>query len=133
VGKPVMGSFLALPSEEQVIQAQRAFGLEPSKIKLPEQSMVFCIVESLEPESYFSFRWIPYGIDAECDPECEEKTLVEFWLEESVHGTRLRVTETGFDKIPENRRKRAFLMNEGGWQTQLENIKHYLDHESSQP
>ena len=45
-------------------------------------------------------------------------------------GTRLRVVESGFDKIPGNRRAEAFRMNDGGWSAQLDNIARHLDHAS---
>jgi hypothetical protein len=38
----------------------------------------------------------------------------------------LLVTESGFDKIPTNRRAEAFRMNERGWAAQLENIEHHV-------
>ncbi len=100
-------------------------GLEPSPIaeKLPE---VFCIVEAIEPECRFAFHWIPYGIDAGIDPETEPKTLVEFVLSDEGEGTLLKVTETGFDKVPLGRRRRAFLMNSEGWSSQLNNIAKHL-------
>ena len=36
------------------------------------------------------------------------------------------VTESGFDKIPADRRLEAFRMNEGGWTAQLKNIENYV-------
>ena len=88
---------------------------------------MFCTVERMDPERYFSFRWIPYGIDAEADPENEPTTLVEFTLKAAPEGTELTIVESGFDRVPAHRRKRAFLMNEGGWAAQAENIKKYVE------
>jgi hypothetical protein len=56
----------------------------------------------------------------------ETPTLVEFTLEKSAKGTLLKVTESGFDKIPSGRRLEAFRMNEGGWAQQLKNIESYV-------
>lgn len=95
----------------------------PITNELPE---VFCVVEAIEPENYFAFRWIPFGIEAGIDPETEPKTLVEFKLVDDGDATLLSVTESGFDKVPLARRKRAFLMNSGGWASQLQNIADYL-------
>jgi hypothetical protein len=36
------------------------------------------------------------------------------------------VTESGFDKIPSDRRLEAFRMNENGWEQQLKNIESYV-------
>jgi uncharacterized protein YndB with AHSA1/START domain len=126
-GKAVKGTFSRTLDEAALVEHQKSLGIRPSKVKLPGKDAVFCTVERVEPERYFSFRWIPYGIDAEADPENEPTTLVEFRLEEVPEGTQLTVTESGFDKVPAHRRERAFRMNEGGWAAQAENLKKYVE------
>jgi uncharacterized protein YndB with AHSA1/START domain len=126
-GKRMKGAFNGSLDEAAVMEHQRSVGVEPSKVKLPGPDAVFCTIERIEPERYFSFRWIPYGIDAEADPEHEPTTLVEFRLEATAEGTQLTVTESGFDRVPAHRRARAFRMNEGGWAAQTENIKRYVE------
>lgn len=83
-------------------------------------------VKKMEPEHLFSFTWHPYAIDPKIDYSQETPTLVEFRLEATKDGTSLRVTESGFDKIPADRRLEAFRMNEGGWAAQLKNIEKYV-------
>ena len=83
-------------------------------------------VERIEPMRRFSFRWHPYAVDPEVDYSAEPTTLVEFELEEVPEGTRLTVTESGFDGIPLERRATAFEMNEQGWEAQLGLIEKYL-------
>src|SRR5580693_5937 len=61
-------------------------------------------VERIEPEHLFSLRWHPYAVDPQQDYSQEPTTLVVFELEEVPHGTRIRVTESGFDQIPLARR-----------------------------
>ena len=39
---------------------------------------------------------------------------------------RLRVVESGFDKVPKHRRDEAFRMNEGGWEEQMRNIARHV-------
>jgi len=56
----------------------------------------------------------------------EPTTLVEFRLEEAPGGTRLTVTESGFDRIPVSRRAEAFRMNDQGWAEQMKNIERYV-------
>ena len=85
-------------------------------------------VQKMEPERFFSFTWHPFAIDPKQDYSKETPTLVEFTLEPIAGGTRLRVVESGFDKIPAHRRAEAFRMNEGGWAAQMENIATYVDH-----
>jgi uncharacterized protein YndB with AHSA1/START domain len=82
-------------------------------------------VEQMEPERLFSWRWQPGG-DPDIGP-AEPTTLVVFELEEIPEGTRLTVTESGFDQIPAARRSKAYRSNDAGWTGQMENIRKYLD------
>ncbi len=126
-GQAVTGSFGEGLQEAAIVSYQKKLGVEPSGVRIPEGETVFCTVERVEPERYFSFRWIPYGIDAEADPEGEPTTLVEFRLEPVPDGTRLTIVESGFDRVPAHRRERAFRMNEGGWTAQAENIRKHVE------
>ena len=128
-GKPIRGTFGGTLDEARIAEYQESLGLQPSRVRAPSAHAVFCTVERIEPERYLSFRWIPYGIDVEADPENEPTTLVEFLLEEVPEGTRLTVVESGFDRVPAQRRERAFRMNEGGWAAQAENVKRYVESE----
>jgi uncharacterized protein YndB with AHSA1/START domain len=85
------------------------------------------LVEEIRPQELFVLRWHPYGIDPQVDYSGEAMTRVEFRLEPLGAGTRLTVTESGFDRIPEHRRAEAFRMNEGGWAQQVENIRRHVD------
>lgn len=84
------------------------------------------LVERVEPETFFSYRWHPYAVDPAVDYSKEPTTLVEFTLQAVNGGTLLRVVESGFDKIPVARRDQAFRMNDGGWQGQMANIEKYV-------
>jgi uncharacterized protein YndB with AHSA1/START domain len=84
------------------------------------------VVDRMEPERLFSFRWHPYGIDQDYDYSGEPMTLIEFVLEEVPDGTKLTVTESGFDGIPLSRRAEAFRMNRKGWEMQLQNVQAYV-------
>ncbi|MEA2998764.1 MAG: hypothetical protein QOK17_597 [Sphingomonadales bacterium] len=79
-------------------------------------------IERIEAPSRFSYRWHPYAIDPAVDYSSEPTTLVEFRLEPIPDGTRLTVTETGFDALPAVRRPDAIRMNESGWAAQMRNI-----------
>ena len=87
------------------------------------------VVQKIEPEWLFSYTWHPYALDPKVDYSKETPTLVEFTLEKSANGangTLLKVTESGFDKIPSERRLEAFRMNENGWAQQMKNIESYV-------
>lgn len=83
-------------------------------------------VVKMEKDKKFSFEWHPYAVDPKTDYSKEPPTLVEFVLEKNQAGTLLKVTESGFDKIPAARRDEAFRMNDGGWTAQLRNIQTYV-------
>jgi len=81
-------------------------------------------IERIVPSRLFSFRWHP-GADADTGPNAP-MTLVTFQLEEVPGGTRLTITESGFDAVPLERRAKVFAENEGGWDAQLTLIAKYL-------
>jgi uncharacterized protein YndB with AHSA1/START domain len=85
------------------------------------------VIERIEPETLFSYRWHPYAIDPKADYSGEAMTLVEFRLKEVAGGTSLTIVESGFDKIPAQRRDEAFRMNDHGWQMQTDNIKGHVE------
>jgi uncharacterized protein YndB with AHSA1/START domain len=126
-GQAIRGTFDGSVDEAAIIEFQKSQGLSPSKVRVPEAKFLFGTVERIEPERYFSFRWIPYGIDAEADLDNEPTTLVEFRLEPVAEGTSLTIVESGFDRVPAHRRARAFRMNEGGWATQAENLRKHVE------
>ena len=84
------------------------------------------VVQKMEPERLFSFTWHPAAIDPKVDYSKEPSTLVEFKLESIPTGTKLVVIESGFDKLPSDRRLEAFRMNEGGWAEQIKNIESHV-------
>lgn len=83
-------------------------------------------IEAMEPERRFAMTWHPYAIDPDKDYSGEDPTRVEFSLEKAGTGTELRVVESGFERVPEDRREEAYRMNEGGWAEQMRNIGAYL-------
>jgi len=88
------------------------------------------VVQKMEPEQLFSFTW-PHPRtfakgDQPVDYSEEPTTLVEFRLEKTASGTLLVLTESGFDKLPGDRRLEAFRRNDGGWTEQMKNIENYV-------
>ena len=59
-------------------------------------------IERMEPERVFAFRWHPGATEPGEDVSDEPTTLVVFELEEVSGGTLLKVTESGFDRIPDS-------------------------------
>lgn len=83
-------------------------------------------VEKMEPERLFSWRWCPNAIDPNKDYSHEPTTLVTFELTEVPGGTLLKVTESGFDNVPLERRDTAYRGNSEGWAIQMGNINRYV-------
>ncbi len=87
------------------------------------------VVQKMEPEHLFSFTWPhPKSFEKGTPPDYskEPTTLVEFRLEKTATGTLLILTESGFDKLPDDRRVEAFRRNDGGWTEQMKNIENYV-------
>ena len=84
------------------------------------------LVERMEAETLFAFRWHPAAVDPAVDYSREPSTLVEFHLEAVAGGTLLRLVESGFDQLPADRREAAYRQNEGGWAIQMDNIHRHV-------
>jgi uncharacterized protein YndB with AHSA1/START domain len=98
------------------------------QITLPgyEHLTMEIVIERMDPERLFSYRWHPYAIDPGVDYSGEPTTLVEFRLDEVAGGTQLTVVESGFDRIPLARRTDAYRMNDQGWAEQIKHIERHV-------
>jgi uncharacterized protein YndB with AHSA1/START domain len=83
-------------------------------------------IVSVEPQRRLAFRWHPYAVESGTDYSQEPTTLVEFTLTETNDGVLLRIVESGFDKIPAERRASALEQNAEGWAAQTELVRKYL-------
>ena len=81
-------------------------------------------IVAIEPQRRLAFRWHPYPVER--DVSQEPTTLVEFTLTETSDGVLLRIVESGFEKIPADRRAAAFEGNSQGWAKQTELVRKYL-------
>lgn len=115
-GKPLRGRIAPTKVDEEIAKAQEPHRGAPFEIT----------VERVEPMRHLSFRWHPFAIDRDKDYSSEPTTLVSFDLEETRDGTLLTIRESGFDRIPLERRATAFAANEGGWAAQAKLVERYL-------
>jgi uncharacterized protein YndB with AHSA1/START domain len=83
-------------------------------------------IVAVEPQRRLAFRWHPYAVEPGTDYSQEPTTLVEFTLAETNGGVLLRIVESGFDKIPAERRASALESNTEGWAKQTELVSKYL-------
>ncbi|MET0357555.1 MAG: SRPBCC family protein [Cellvibrio sp.] len=85
------------------------------------------VVERIEPQNVFSYRWHPYAVDPAVNYAEEQSTLVVFTLKEAPEkGILLTVVESGFDNVPPHRRLEAFRMHTNGWEAQLKNVANHV-------
>lgn len=119
------GTWFRVKLDGQFAVGQRIRG----RITYPgyENMTMDVMVERMDREKLFSFRWHPGACDTKDAHATEPTTLVEFRLEDAEGGTRLTVVESGFDQLPPERRTDAFRQNEQGWTMQMENIKRHVD------
>jgi uncharacterized protein YndB with AHSA1/START domain len=118
-GVSMRGELIGTAVDTEVAKMQRQYVHKPFELT----------VETMEPERLFSFRWHPNAVDPNVDYSAEPTTLVEFVLEEAEGGVMLTVTESGFDKLPLERRAKAFTANNNGWGIVVTLIERYLAQE----
>jgi uncharacterized protein YndB with AHSA1/START domain len=75
----------------------------------------------------FAWQWHPGAVDPAVDYSREPWTTVTFTLEPSGRGTRLSVSETGFDQIALARRAKVYADNNGGWTEVIVWIQKYAE------
>lgn len=115
-GQRITGRITPTQVDREVARMQEPYAGHP----------VEWLIERIEPMRALAFRWHPFAIERNVDYSSEPTTLVTFELEEVSGGTRLTITESGFDRIPLERRAKAFAANDGGWAKQAELIAKYL-------
>lgn len=100
---------------------------ETARLQKPYEGTVGeFVIERIEPQRLFSYRWHPGAVDPAYDYSQEPMTLVEFVLEDVEGGVMLTVTESGFDRIPLARRAAVFAGNEQGWGLVIHLVEKYL-------
>ncbi len=80
------------------------------------------LIEYNAPYS-LAYQWHPGdSVPLNHHPE-SELTTVTFTLEPHLEGTKLTMVETGFANIPVSRHERVLGENEGGWTSELNELK----------
>ena len=86
------------------------------------------VTDVIEPERRLVFRWHDCDLKSGVDVALHPLTTVEFRLEPGPDGgTRLTITESGFESIAEPRRAEVMRDNTGGWDIQAKQIKAFVD------
>lgn len=116
-GVRLTGTITPTIADRDVANEQRAYAGMPIEL----------FVDRIEPDRLIAFRWHPLAIERTVDYAAEPTTLVSLELEDDPEGVVLTITESGFDRLPPARRKRAFAANERGWELQTLLVRKYLE------
>ena len=81
----------------------------------------------MTPPERFVWEWHPGEVDPNVNYAREPRTTVTFTLEPSARGTRLSVSETGFDEISLTRRAKVYKDNSQGWPEVLVWLQTYVE------
>jgi uncharacterized protein YndB with AHSA1/START domain len=84
-------------------------------------------IKEMTPPRRLVWEWHPGEIDPTIDYSREPRTTVTFTLEPSQQGTRLSVSETGFDRITLARRAKVYEDNSQGWAEVLVWLRTYVE------
>ncbi len=115
-GQPIAGKMTPTIVNDEIAKMQKPYEGHPFNI----------VIDRIEPQTIFAFRWHPYAVDEGKDYSGEPETLVTFALKPVDGGTHLTITESGFSKLPPERREQAFTSNEGGWDAQIHMVEAWL-------
>ena len=85
------------------------------------------VTEQMDHERLFAFSWPPSVIDPDTEYDRGAKVRVEFLLEPTERGTRLTITETGFQQFPEAKRLEVLRSNTEGWDIQAGNVAAHVE------
>lgn len=77
----------------------------------------------VEPQTQFAYRW-------QAHPDYDAQTLVTYTLEDVNDGTRVTVTETGFEALPADARQSQINNNTEGWGIVMDRMKAHVEAES---
>ena len=84
------------------------------------------IVE-LTPTRRVVWQWHPGEVTPDIDRAEAPRTTVTFTLEPVGAGTRLHLSETGFEAVEAARRAKAYADNSHGWTEVLEWLQQYVE------
>jgi uncharacterized protein YndB with AHSA1/START domain len=85
-------------------------------IYLGEMGIDFVILEVIDPQRQLISRTLP-----------DRLISTTFNLEDENGGTRVTVTTTGFELLPEDARENRLAQSGAGWEKTLENLKAHVD------
>ena len=85
-------------------------------VRIGDMDMEVAVIELVDPPRQITTRNL-----------LERSMTTTYTLEEENGGTRITVTEAGFESLPEDARKERLDQNGKGWEMALENLKAFID------
>jgi uncharacterized protein YndB with AHSA1/START domain len=83
--------------------------------------MQIATIEVVDPPRQFTLRWQP-------DKQYPAMTLITtFMLEDENDGTRVAISASGYEAVPEDERQQWIAATGGGYTMSMENLKAYLE------
>ena len=83
--------------------------------------LMFATIAVFDPPHEFTIHWPPqaqYG---------NLEMFTTYVLEEEDNGTRVTVTETGFEGLPDDIRQQRYDSTSSGYESVLSGLKHYIE------
>jgi len=84
-------------------------------------------IKELTPPRRVVWEWHPGAVDPAVDYSREPVTTVTFDIQPTGAGTRVTVSETGFDQIALARRAKVYADNTQGWATVVGWLKDHVE------
>ena len=96
------------------------------KIRFEGHGETLARIEAIDEPRRFAWHWAQPNSGT---PGEGNSTLVEFNLESTAGGTKLRLVETGFTKlnIPADKQASSHQDNTGGWEFKTNELKSYVE------
>jgi uncharacterized protein YndB with AHSA1/START domain len=81
-----------------------------------DTEVLLATIELLDPPHQFSLRW-----------QMQPELVTTFRLEEEDGGTRVTLTESGYELVPEGERQQWLDQTSSGYSLSMENLKAHLE------
>lgn len=99
----------------------------PLEMYFEGEGTVTATVTEREELKCFAYRWHPGESGEKLAMHPDEQTTVRFTLVEINGQVELTMTEFGFERIPADRRPKAFADNQGGWKYMIEQFEAWTE------
>ena len=120
-----LGTWFRMTVEGEIIQGTDVWMTSTGP---GDEGMRFVMrIKELTPPRRLVWQWHPGAVDPTVDYSKEPWTTVTFTLEPNGTGTRLSMSETGFNELSLARRAQAYADNTQGWNEVMIWIQNYAE------